>query len=312
MLKFIGQAARSIASRGTIPVTKTGLLVSAMTTGVAVGLSEATNKKNPALSQLSQDFKQRNQAQRAIPHGDAYLEVYVTATGPENGPGHASASFIVENDKGHEEVVGHTSYMPIAATTIFNAMTFGTLPVPAENFDPEEVRKKDLEKAEHIYRIPLSQEGLERGLEAQNKIAEGVDRGDFYYSVTGAFNGITVCCASLMHAYEMSQRITKDTHVEEDPSGLPVYGSVETIETISTAMDEASQMGSKVYNCTSAVTEVLGAATGKEIDYVVLPIDVVEQIKEHVPDANTVPLSKYQTPKENTEASTFDNNPPEP
>jgi hypothetical protein len=143
-------------------------------------------------TQLNRSFKQ--QARENKP---CFLEVYISNIGGAR-PGHVSTSMIAEGDDGMPELLTHTSYMPMpgAASLNFASLLLGAgstpIPVPAENYQVETIRKDDVGKADTILRIPVTFSQLRRGIIRQIALAEGVDEGRYMYSVIGAATGFSL------------------------------------------------------------------------------------------------------------------------
>jgi len=234
----------------------------------------------------SQSYKQQMQAARQ----QCYLEVYVTDTSDANGPGHVSTSMLREQEDGIFEVVAHTSYMPFPFGGLVNAPLLGTVPVPAYNFSPEVLRADDVQHANRIIRLPVSNEALNRGIEKQIEIAKAVDEGRYFYSVTGGLNGLTRGLAALMWAYKVSEdSIKKHEKVEGirpdvDPNDMLLLWISNDVLVEAESAD--------VLNCTSAAEEVIRIITGcNTLAGNVLPASLGDDVLQQLEDAKEVEVS---------------------
>ncbi len=212
-----------------------------------------------------------------------FVEVYVTDT--KDGPGHISASMIKEALDGEAEVLSHTSFMPVAGGGIVNAPLLGTIPVPAEVFP--DIRDEDVTQADRIIRIPVTEEGLRRGIDKQERLEESIRSGDSLYSVTGSANELTVGIAALIHGYRLSEAVVKKH--EEETGYIPFtddFGFLISYCQVSMRLLVA-------HNCTSAGQRVVEKATGCLLEEKsVLPKSLGEAILREVPGAKVVEQSK--------------------
>ncbi len=262
----------------------------------AVGFSKQVNTQSrPAYladadmsrtTLASQSYKQQIQAARQR----CYLEVYVTDTNEANGPGHVSTSMLREREDGTFEVAAHTSYMPVPLGGLVNAPLLGTVPVPAYNFSPETLRADDVLHANTIIRLPVSNEGLNRGIEKQIEIAKAVGEGRYFYSVTGGLNGLTCALAAVFWAYKVSEDAIKKHEEAEgirpgvDPNDMLLLWIHNDV------LEEAES--SDVLNCTSAAEEVIRITTGCDaLTGNILPASLGGAVLLQLEDAKEVEVS---------------------
>lgn len=219
-------------------------------------------------------FRDKKQKHIAQSHDtQCCVEIYLTEANRENGPGHVSASFIkTTGDK--PLVVTHTSYLPGIAG-IINGVFLGFIPVLAKNFP--DIRTDDLEKADVILRLPLSETEFQQGISKQQQLEIDTDKGLQAYAITGAGNPVACFVVGLYSAYLGAEITTKNYREKhglfptEDPMGIPITEAEQH-------PDEYQHI--ELLNCTAAVQKVL-EATGLsfEADYVV-PGRLVEQLEK--------------------------------
>ncbi|MDX2346515.1 MAG: hypothetical protein QNK11_06575 [Legionella sp.] len=214
------------------------------------------------------------------------MEVYVTDTSEENGPGHVSTSMIKILEGQDVEVVAHMSYMPIAGGAIVNAPFLGTIPVPSENL-PDSARADDVKSASTLIRFDVTKEDFQKGLKELKKITSAVDEGSNLYSVTGSLNFITVGLTYLIGCARASEATFKQ-HKQE--TGLaPLEDSFGfLISHVDMKVPEQA-----VYNCTSAAQSVIESAIGKALSKrILLPASLGLEVLTQVPGAKKVDSSK--------------------
>lgn len=242
-----------------------------------------------------------------------FLEVYVTPTNEQNGPGHVSTSMIVVNKAGETKLLGHTSFMPIAGGGLVNAPLLGAVPVPAHNFDPQTIRQDDVGHAEQIIRIPVSWRQLKRGVDEQVRIAQAVDEGRYMYSVVGGTWGITLGLAALSWAYQASvEAVAKH---EKEEGFLPTADPNDMLLLMSAAEEKEERAPSDVLNCTAAAEAVVRAATDCDaIEGSILPASLGTNILEELSgiavevDDSLIPVERPAAEEE----SVFSDEPPAP
>ncbi len=274
MLKFVVQPARLAAG---------AFLAAVLGSDQVYKKGRAAHSPAPGGGQVSRAYK----AQLQATNQNCYLEVYVTDTNEVNGPGHVSTSMLRQLPDGRVEIAAHTSYMPVPGGGVVNAPLFGTIPVPAKNFSPEEIRGDDVRHANRILRIPVSEEELQRGVAKQIEIAKAVSEGRYFYSVTGALSGITRGIAALIWAYHASERAIvqhqqeKGLRPEVDPNDMLLL-----------LVEAEEQEASDVLNCTSAAEEVIRETTGCiALEGSVLPASLGSRVAELIDGAEDVQKS---------------------
>ncbi len=180
-----------------------------------------------------------------------FLEVYLTPTSQANGSGHISMSMIKKQNN-EASVVTHMSYVPTALMTLVNGATLGTIPVLSENVG--DIRDDDIIKSTSIYRIPVSKDAFDRGLEEDRKIKEGVDKGIHLYAVTGVGNLMSVFLTALWGYYLGHNKAIENfklhyaTTPHEDHLGFVVTDLASIPE---------QPVQAKLFNCTQAVSSIL-------------------------------------------------------
>lgn len=163
-----------------------------------------------------------------------------------------------ENDKA--SIVTHMSYVPTATMTLINGATLGTIPVLSENVS--DIRDDDINKATAIYRVPVSKDAFERGLEEDRKIKAGVDKGIHLYAVTGVGNFLSVLLTALWGHYLTHNKAIENfkLHYATTPNEDHLGFVVTDLASLPEKPEQA-----KLFNCTQAVASIL--------DKVGLPVD---------------------------------------
>ena len=129
-----------------------------------------------------------------------YLEIYLTYTG-DGSAGHVSASTIQETEQG-AMIIKHTSYRPTFNKARIHLATLSFLPVYPEFPSPPDLRMDDLDHADEIIRIPLSDIQFNNVLKKQHGIEKGNSNQTNMYSVFAHFNPLTLFIAMIVSYYK--------------------------------------------------------------------------------------------------------------
>ncbi|MDA9272189.1 hypothetical protein N9Q05_02280 [bacterium] len=214
-----------------------------------------------------------------------FTEVYVSDTNRANGTGHISASMIRATENG-SEIVKHMSYMPSPGVSSVGAMLCGFVPVGAAN--DEQKRDEDVQKANTIIRIPLTQDQFNQGVAAHEGIESGANKGSYLYAVTAGANIVALMLTKLVSAsrgHEASlKHYIEDTGFAppEDPNGFLVMSGYYHPE---------HHTGALVLNCTAAVQVIIEESGLEMDDSYVMPASLGQAVLKQCPGAEVVPSS---------------------
>lgn len=213
------------------------------------------------------------------------VEIYVSNTSIKNGPGHVSCS-LIKKSKAGAEVVMHTSYVPGTIGSLINGASLTNIPVPASNVPG--IRDDDVNKADVIIQVAVTDVQFNRGIEKQIAIEKGVDEGSHFYTTVGPINVFACALTWMFGQHAGSEKMTenyfkdKGHYPDEDNTGNLI---------IEDSHHPEQHKSYVLLNCTAAIQAVLNAIGLGLKERFVLPASLGEGVLNECPKAKIVAKS---------------------
>lgn len=198
------------------------------------------------------------------------IGVCVKETNQENGPGHVTALLIKK--KGEQTQIHTTSFYPGPFGSLFNGITFGSLPVLGQ-LAPDHVQ--DVKEADHVLISSVPKEQFKKAKQGHTEFSEDVKKGHRMYSVFGKANpianGVKKLTQGAAGAQLVIEKHKKETgaYPPEDMCGIHVFDN-----------DHPEVPKMRVDNCASSVTHVLKRA-GFNFNNPIVPTFFTPELEKH-------------------------------